>query len=85
MIYEANYGFVPNTLSPDGEELDVYVLGVDEPLSEFTGKCVAIIHRINDDDDKLIVVPENIEISDKEIKKQIYFQEKWFDSIIIRK
>lgn len=58
-IYPVNYGFVPDTISGDGEELDCYVLGVFEPLNEFTGKCIAIIHRINDNDDKLIIVPEN--------------------------
>ena len=51
MIYEVNYGFVPNTIAPDGEELDVYVLGIDKPLEEFTGRCIAIIHRTNDSDD----------------------------------
>ncbi|HPI67416.1 MAG TPA: inorganic diphosphatase [bacterium] len=85
MIYEVNYGFIPNTVAPDGEELDAYILGVKKPLEQFTGKCIAIIHRINDDDDKLIVVPEKLEISDEEIQKQTNFQEKWFKSIIIRK
>ena len=37
-IYPVNYGFVPDTISGDGEELDCYVLGVFEPLNEFTGK-----------------------------------------------
>ena len=27
-IYPINYGYVPNTVSGDGEELDAYVLGV---------------------------------------------------------
>ena len=31
-IYPINYGFVPNTISGDGEELDCYILGVYEPL-----------------------------------------------------
>ena len=55
-VYEANYGYVPNTVSGDGEELDAYVLGVNKPVQEFTGKCIAVIHRTNDDDDKLIIV-----------------------------
>ena len=46
-IYPVNYGYVPNTVSGDGEELDSYVLGINEPLETFTGKCIAIIHRIN--------------------------------------
>jgi len=83
--YELNYGFVPETKSPDGEELDVYVIGVDEPIDEFEGVCVAIIHRIDDDDDKLIVVtPDRIHISDEEIREKTHFQERWFSSEIIR-
>lgn len=31
-IYPVNYGYVPNTISGDGEELDCYLLGVFEPL-----------------------------------------------------
>lgn len=84
-IYEVNYGFVPDTKAPDGEEIDAYVLGTDKPLNEFIGKCIAIIHRLNDNDDKLVVVPENFtEISDEEISKAINFQEKWFDSVVVR-
>lgn len=82
--YLVNYGFVPNILSADGEELDCYVLGIEYPVEEFTGKCVAVIHRINDDDDKLIIVPNECEISDKEIREKTFFQEKFFESEIIR-
>lgn len=82
--YEANYGFVPNTKAPDGEEIDVYVLGVDKPIKEFKGRCIAIIHRLNDNDDKLIVVPDGLELNDKEIKKHTNFQEKYFKSKSIR-
>ena len=49
--YPVNYGFIPNTVSGDGEELDAYVLGINEPLDEFEGRVIAIIHRTNDDDD----------------------------------
>jgi inorganic pyrophosphatase len=52
--YEVNYGHVPNTLAADGEEIDVYVLVINEPIEEFTGKCIAIVHRFDDDDDKLV-------------------------------
>lgn len=83
-IYEVNYGYVPNTISGDGEELDAYVLGVDVPLQEFEGKCIAVIHRTNDDDDKLIIVPEEKEFSDEEIRNLTNFQEKYFESEIIR-
>ena len=82
--YPINYGFVPNTISGDGEELDCYILGVAEPLNTFRGKCIAIIHRINDDDDKLVIVPEEKNFSDNEIRKLTEFQEKFFKSEIIR-
>ena len=84
-IYTLNYGYIPNTISGDGEELDAYVLGVYEPIEEFKGKVIAIIHRTNDEDDKLIVAPKNINYSDDAIKALTEFQERFFNSIIIRK
>lgn len=83
-IYPINYGFIPNTISGDNEEIDAYVLGIYEPLDTFVGKCIAIIHRTNDNDDKLIIAPENKSFSDSEIQALTDFQERYFDSIIIR-
>ena len=83
-IYPVNYGYIPNTISGDGEELDCYVLGIFEPVKEFKGKCIAIIHRTNDDDDKLIIVPENIEYSNDAINALVEFQERFFEHTIIR-
>lgn len=84
-IYPVNYGYVPNTISGDGEELDVYLLGVFKPVEEFEGKCIAIIHRTNDNDDKLVVVPAEKEYSDDAIDALTEFQEQYFEHIIIRK
>lgn len=83
-IYPINYGYIPNTISGDGEELDCYVLGVFEPLLEFEGKCIAIIHRTNDNDDKLIIVPKEKEYSDEAIEALVEFQERYFKHRIIR-
>ena len=83
-VYPVNYGYVPNTISGDGEELDCYVLGVDEPLDTFKGICIAIIHRTNDDDDKLVIVPEGMSFTDEEIRSLTNFQEQYFESVIIR-
>ena len=83
-IYPVNYGFVPNTISGDGEELDCYVLGIDNPIDSFQGKCIAVIHRTNDNDDKLIVVPEEKNYTDEEIRKLTNFQEQYFESEIVR-
>lgn len=83
-LYEVNYGYIEGIMAPDGEEVDVYVIGVSEPLKEFTGRCIAIIHRTNDYDDKLVVVPDGIELTDEQIKNLTYFQEKFFNSVIVR-
>lgn len=83
-VYPVNYGFVPNTMSEDGEELDCYVLGVNKVLESFEGKCIAVIHRTNENDDKLIVVPEGKNYTDEEIRKLTNFQEQYFESEIIR-
>lgn len=82
-IYPVNYGYVPNTVSGDGEELDCYVLGVFEPLEKFTGKCIAIIHRTNDNDDKLIIVPDGKRYTKEQIQALTEFQEQYFKSEII--
>ena len=84
-IYPVNYGFVPNTISGDGEELDAYLLGVFEPVIYYKGKCIAVIHRINDDDDKLVVVPTDKKYSDDAIEALVEFQEKYFKHILVRK
>lgn len=83
-IYMVNYGYVPNTISGDGEELDAYLLGVFEPVKEYEGVVIAYIHRINDDDDKLIVVPDGIDYSDDAIRALTEFQERYFISEIVR-
>ena len=83
-LYEANYGYIEGVTAPDGEDLDAYYLGVNEPLNSAQGVCVAIIHRLNDDDDKLVVVPEGVEMTDAEIAKAVHFQEQYFKSEIIR-
>ena len=83
-VYPINYGYIPNTKSSDGEELDCYILGIEKPIENFEGKCIAVIHRNNDDDDKLVVVPKEKNYTDEEIKHLTYFQEQYFESEIIR-
>lgn len=85
-VYELNYGYVSGTKAPDGEEVDAYVIGPTKPLTTFTGKCVAVIHRTDDNDDKLVVVPSDMEdIQDEEIRCATLFQEQFFQSNIVRK
>ena len=79
IVYTVNYGYVPKIMVGDGEEQDAYILGVDVPLSEFTGKVVAVIRRKNDIEDKWVVAPENLVISKEEILEAVHFQEQYFD------
>ncbi|MBU4502780.1 MAG: inorganic diphosphatase [Nanoarchaeota archaeon] len=83
-IYPVNYGYIKGVIAPDGKDLDAYVLGVEEPVKEFEGKCIAVIHRSDDEDDKLIVVPKGKEYSDDQIMALVEFQEKWFKSEVVR-
>ena len=64
--------------------MDCYVLGIFEPIDTFEGKCIAIIHRLNENDDKLIVVPDNVSYTNEQIKALTEFQERFFESKILR-
>lgn len=78
MYYPINYGYIEGIMSPDKEEQDAYILGVDEPVKEFTGRIIAIIHRLDDVEEKWVVAPENLFFSKEEIIAQVLFQEKYF-------
>lgn len=82
MIYPINYGYIPNVISGDGEELDVYLLGVDVPVDTYTCKIIAIIHREDDAEDKLVAVPIDMKFNKEQIEKAVHFQERYFKSII---
>ena len=79
IYYFVNYGYIDGILAADGEEQDAYILGIDHPVNEFTGTVVAIIHRLNDIEDKWVVAPENMIFSKEEIIKLTCFQEQYFD------
>lgn len=83
-IYEVNYGYIPGVTGGDGEEQDAYVLGVDEPLDEFDGIVIAVIHRFDDNETKWVVAPPKSKIGVKTIRKKTYFAERYFNSEIIR-
>ena len=82
-VYPVNYGYVPETLAPDGEEQDAYILGVSEPLAAFTGELIAVIRRKNDVEDKWVVAPEGLSFTPEQIRAAIAFQEKYFDIEVI--
>lgn len=82
LYYPVNYGYIEGVPAPDGEEQDAYVLGVERPVKKFTGKLIAVIHRINDVEDKWVVAPENCCFTKEEIMEQVRFQEQFFDTEI---
>lgn len=59
MYYPINYGYIEGIMAADGEEQDAYILGVYEPVREFTGRIAAIIRRFDDVEEKWVVAPEN--------------------------
>ena len=82
LVYPINYGYIPGVLGGDGEELDVYLLGVDTPVREYTAKIVGIVYRRNDVEDKLIAAPEGLSFTAREMYEAIFFQEKYYDSYV---
>jgi inorganic pyrophosphatase len=83
-LYPVNYGFIPDVISPDGEGLDAYVLGVFEPVEVFTGSCIAVLQRLDNDDDKLVLTPDGKDYSDGQINALVEFQERFFKTVLVR-
>lgn len=82
LLYPINYGFIPGVLGGDGEELDVYYLGTDQPLKAFSGRVIAIVHRSDDVEDKLVVAADDYPYTTEQVCREIYFQEKYFDTVV---
>jgi len=84
-VCPVNYGYLPGTQAPDGDAVDAYYLGVEGPLERAEGHVIAVVHRLHDDDDKLVVVPLGVQVSDRSIEEAVVFQEQWFEHRILRK
>lgn len=82
LLYPINYGYIPGVLGGDGEELDVYLLGVDHPVEEYTCRIIGISHRENDEEDKLVAAPEGMIFDQAEIESAIHFQERYYKTRI---
>lgn len=80
LTYPINYGYIPGVLGGDDEELDVYLLGVNEPVEEYECQIIAIAHRHNDVEDKLVGAPVGMNFTKKEIENAINFQEQYYDT-----
>lgn len=80
LIYPVNYGEVVGVHAPDGDWQDAYVLGVDTPLTTFTGRRIAVIHRRDDAETKWVLDPGSMTFTVEEIMAAVRFQEQYFDS-----
>lgn len=80
--YTVNYGYLPGVSGGDGEEQDVYILGVSEPIEQFTGRIIGAVRRADDNEDKLIAAPEGMTFTKEQIAEEIRFVEQYFDSTI---
>lgn len=80
--YTINYGYLPGVMGGDGDEQDVYVLGVDVPLQRFTGRIIGAIRRRDDNEDKLVAAPEGMQFHQGQIAEAVHFVEQYFDSKI---
>ncbi len=78
--YPVNYGYIEGITGGDGEPQDAYILGVASPVNRFEGVVIAIIHRLDDNEDKWVVAPEGYTATAEQIRKALHFQERYFSS-----
>ena len=83
-LYPVNYGYADGVMAADGDEQDVYLLGINAPVSNFEGRVIAVYHRFDDVEDKWIVTPEGRDLPDEVILEQIAFQEQFFHGQLLR-
>lgn len=82
LVYSVNYGHVPGTAADDGEPIDVYVLDETQPLRSASVYIVAIIHRHDDIEDKLVGRSSPLHPAPREVMQAVAFAERWFDVTI---
>lgn len=81
--YPVNYGYVPDTVSGDGEPIDAYLIGIDRPVSQFSGQVIAVVLRADDVEDKLVVAPVGTTFSRAQVEALVAFQERFFQSEVV--
>ena len=82
LVYPINYGYVPGVLGGDGEELDVYLMGVTEPVSSYRGQIIGIVHRENDVEDKLILSVDGKIYTAEQMLRAVSFQEQYYRTTV---
>lgn len=82
LVYPINYGYIPGVLGGDAEELDVYLLGVTEPVKEYDAHIIGAVYRTDDVEDKLVGAPVGQRYTKEEIAAAVDFQEQYHQSYI---
>ena len=82
LVYPINYGYIPGVLGGDGEELDVFLVGVDEPVLTYEGRIIGIVYRADDVEDKLVMAPEGVSLTAVQMARAVYFQEKYYKTTV---
>ena len=82
LVYPINYGFIPGVIGGDGDEQDVYLLGVPEPVEEYEARIIGAVRREDDVEDKLIAAPEGAFFTPEEMAAAVEFQEKYYRSTV---
>jgi inorganic pyrophosphatase len=82
ITYPVNYGYIPGICGGDGEDMDVYLLGIKEPVTNYSAKIIGAVRRLDDVEDKLVAAPEGMHFHQAEIAQQTYFQEQYFKTNI---
>lgn len=77
LTYHINYGYIPGVLGGDGEELDVYLLGVDTPVEEYECEIIGAVYRDDDEEDKLVGAPIGARYTVGEVWEAVRFQEQY--------
>lgn len=82
IVYSLNYGYVQDVLAEDNEWQDAYIYGETLPLDVFEGQVVAVIHRLNDVEDKWVVADPGTRLTREQVWAATRFVEQYFDSEI---
>lgn len=79
IVYPINYGYVQDVLAEDNEWQDAYIYGETLPLDVFEGQVVAVIHRLNDVEDKWVVADPDTRLTREEVWAATRFVEQYFE------
>ena len=74
LYYPVNYGYIEGIPAPDGEEQDVYILGVNRPVKEFTGRIIAVVLRSDDVEEKWVAAPRICLLPESRYRSRYFFR-----------